>query len=55
MGQVISTFGDRDTFVSTTMPVLQRYISKQWLQMTHIYIPNWLLYIYWRVILLEKA
>jgi len=55
MGQVISTFGDRDTFVTTTIPVLHRYTSKHVLQTTHIYTPKWLIYIYWRVGLIESA
>jgi hypothetical protein len=36
MGQLTSTFGDRDTFVTITIAFLHFQTSKQRLQTTHI-------------------
>ena len=40
MGQVTSTFGDRDTFVTIVIPYLHFQISKHVLHTTHMVYPR---------------
>ena len=40
MGQLTSTFGDRDTFVTIVIPLRHFQTSKQVLQTTHISISD---------------